>query len=124
ACGGWSIQLLRFGLPSPLSLSFLRTFAVLVRGFHDYFVGERERRYCRAASYSRTVPIDRTLPSVRVVQPRGDILNRPIDLLIANEIGGLLASEDAIDTAGCAPVNLDATLDAKSVGNADRPRAA
>jgi hypothetical protein len=32
----------------------------------DYFVGEREQRYCRAASYSRTVPIGRTLPSVEM----------------------------------------------------------
>jgi hypothetical protein len=40
----------------------------------DYFVDERERRYCRAASYSRTVPIGRTLPSVQMRRLAADDL--------------------------------------------------
>src|SRR5262244_830915 len=51
----------------PLILSTNVTQAAAPRSrSRDYFVGERERRYCRAASYSRTVPIGRTLPSVQM----------------------------------------------------------
>src|SRR5262249_14991239 len=49
-----------------LSLSFLRTVPVLAQGLHAIIsLAKRERRYCRAASYSRTMPISRTLPSVQ-----------------------------------------------------------